>query len=133
MCLLRCRENSVHADIGTLIALHEPSLLKAYYDGNIVDFVEDEYFQKSLVLPKDTFLALQEIVATSASSNKRGRRRVLNSPGRTKVACPICPVSWFKATLKNVNVKRHIVKYHSHLVNGDVVRKFCEKYSVSLK
>jgi len=122
------REDAVHADLSDIVAVHEPSLLKAYIENDIVNVVGDQYFQKSILVKKDF-----SCVSTSSQpidhvdcSSERKRLQAKNS----RIMCPVCEISW--AYVQKGNMVTHLVKYHKSRIEEQIVTKFIEQYSLTI-
>ncbi|KAK3908835.1 Lysine-specific demethylase 4D [Frankliniella fusca] len=125
-----CMDDAVHADLSDIVAVHEPSLLKAYIDNDIVNVVEDQYFQKSILVPK------KDLSCGSTSSqpidhvgfSSEGKKSQANN---SRIKCPVCEVSW--SYVQKGNMVTHLVKHHKSRIEEKVVTKFIKQYSLTIK
>lgn len=122
-----CRENPVHADLSDLVAVHEPSLLKAYIDSDVVNVVEDQYFQKSILVPKKDLSKPTQTTDLVHFPSERKKSQAKN----LRIKCPVCEASW--AYVQKGNMVKHIVKHHSSRIEEQIVKKFIEQYSLTIK
>lgn len=133
------RPDSVHADLSELVAVHQPSLLQAYRNGNIFDEIKDQYFQRSNIIPKMDHIVEPSVMrsATCVPFEPVSAPAAIPSnfpasqTNKSRVKCPLCRVSW--ASVQKVNMKTHLMKYHGCLIDQEAVRKFTQQYSISLK
>ncbi|KAJ1522438.1 hypothetical protein ONE63_001628 [Megalurothrips usitatus] len=116
-----CMNDTVHTDLSDLVAVHAPELLQAYINNTIREVVDDQYFQKSIVVRKRDSEAYDPVTKHSSSRRKKALPSSVN-PARVK--CPVCDVSW--ASVKKTNIMTHLNKYHVHRMKDDVVIKFLE-------
>jgi len=90
-------------------------LLRAYINNNVMNAVEDNYFLKSVVVPKRAHYEESESKTPSSTTKKIKER----------ITCPVCPYTLGTAVRKNVML--HLNKYHSHLLEDERVVTFLEE------
>jgi len=124
------RNDAVHADLSDLVPVHEPSILKAYILNEIVNVVEDQYFQRSILVPKKDLSC--GLVPSPPSNNVDYSSARRKSQGKmSRVKCPVCAVSW--AYVQKSNMVTHIIKHHNPRIEEKILTDFIEQYSLSIK
>ncbi|KAK3913498.1 Lysine-specific demethylase 4D [Frankliniella fusca] len=123
-----CMEDAVHANLTDIVAVHEPTLLKAYLSSNVTDMVDDQYFQKSIVIHRKDIAC--GLVPASHAQPDHLPPKESRSKATTRIKCPVCSVSW--ANVQKKNMVAHIVKYHAPRQREEIVVDFLQQYSLSI-